>query len=102
MDNPVQFANNERTINTKSNLNFDVLVDIATHLCLDTLALQPQKHHLNTLVHIRNNIAHGSFPTALNYDIFEEHASSLICLMEEFENIILSTLEKRSFCTNNK
>jgi hypothetical protein len=98
MENPVRFADSERIINTKSNLNFDILMDIATHLCLDNHALMPWKHHLNALVHLRNNIAHGSIPNGLNYNIFEKHASSLIDLMEEFEKIIVNALDKRNFC----
>lgn len=98
MENPVRFADSERIINTKSNLNFDILMDIATHLCLDNNAFMPRKHHLNALVHLRNNIAHGSIPNGLNYNIFEKYASSLIDLMEEFEKIIVNALDKRNFC----
>lgn len=58
----------------------------------------PWKHYLNALVHLRNNIAHGSIPSGLNYDIFEKYASSLIDLMEEFEKIIVNALDKRNFC----
>lgn len=99
MEDPVRFEDSERTINTKSNLNFDVLMDIAAHLCLDDAALVPWKHHLNALVHLRNNIAHGSVPSSLNYDIFEEHASWLINLMAEFEDILIRALEGRTFCS---
>ena len=98
MENPVRFADSERIINTKSNLNFDILMDISTHLCLDNNAFMPWKHHLNALVHLRNNIAHGSTPNGLNYNIFEKYASSLIDLMEEFEKIIVNALDKRNFC----
>lgn len=98
MENSVRFADSERIINTKSNLNFDVLMDIGTHLCLDTTAFVPWKHHLNALVHVRNNIAHGSNPSVLNYDAFEQHAASLISLMEKFENILAQALENQSFC----
>lgn len=98
MENPVCFADSERIINTKSNLNFDILMDIAAHLCLDNNAFIPLKHHLNALVHLRNNIAHGSIPNGLNYNIFEKYASSLIDLMETFEKIIVNALDKRNFC----
>lgn len=97
MENPVKFAENERMINTKSNLNYDVLLDISNHLCLDISTLIPLKNHLDALVHLRNNIAHGARPRTLDYKDFEEHASFLINLMEEFEKCIVKALEDRSF-----
>ena len=97
MENPVKFADSERIINTKSNLNFDVLRDIAVHLCLDISTLMPWRSHLDALVHLRNNIAHGARPRTLDYTNFEEHASSLISLMEEFERSLIRALEDRSF-----
>ncbi|MDR4498350.1 MAG: MAE_28990/MAE_18760 family HEPN-like nuclease [Candidatus Scalindua sp.] len=100
MENSVHFEDSERAINTKSNLNFDVLKNISNHLCLETTTLEPWKQHLNALVNIRNNIAHGSILTALKYYFFEEHASSLISLMEEFEKVIIQTLENNGFCKN--
>jgi hypothetical protein len=102
MEDPVLFSDSERTISTKSNLNFDVLMDIAAHLCLDPNSFLPWKHRLNALVNLRNNIAHGSIPTTLNYDLFEEHASTLINLMEGFETILLHALEDRHFCTKEE
>lgn len=99
MENPVIFADSERMINTRSNLTFDVLEDIAAHLCLDISALMPWRRHLDALVNLRNNIAHGSRPRTLDCQIFEEHASSLIVLMEEFERSLIRTLEDHSFCT---
>jgi hypothetical protein len=97
MENPVKFAESERIINTKSNLNFEVLRDIAANLCLDISALVPRKNHLDALVSLRNNIAHGARPRTLDFTNFEEHASSLISLMEEFERSLIIGLEQRSF-----
>lgn len=102
MENPVKFADSERIINTKSNLNFDVLGDIAANLCLDISALMPWKSHLDALVHLRNNIAHGARPRTLDYTNFEDHASSLIALMEEFERSLLKALEDRSFFADHR
>jgi hypothetical protein len=101
MENPVKFAESERAINTKSNLNFDVLEDIAAHLCLDMSSLSPWKQHLNALVHLRNHIAHGSRPHTLDYSNFQEHASSVIELMEGFERSLSRSLEDRSFCMSS-
>jgi hypothetical protein len=57
------------------------------------------KRHLNALVNLRNNIAHGSFPSTMDYDIFNEHAKSAIGLMESFENIVIHNLNIRNFCS---
>ncbi len=96
MDNCVEFAPGEKNINTKSNLNFDNLVEISRNLCLDICPLEPWRHRLNALVSLRNNIAHGSFPSSMNYEVFEEHANSLIDMMECFEYIILQAIN--SYC----
>lgn len=98
MDDCVKFSESERSINTKSNLNFDVLKDIADHLCFNISILNKHKRHLNALVNLRNNIAHGSFPSTLNYDLFNEYAESIMLLMADFENIVLDNLELRKFC----
>jgi hypothetical protein len=100
MENQVRFEDSERIINTKSNLNFDVLEDIAAHLCLDISNLLPLKQHLNTLVHLRNNIAHGARPNTLDQTDFNNHAASVVALMEAFENSLVMALEERTFCEN--
>ena len=99
MDEKVQFADNERVVNVKSNLNFDVLTDLTMQLCLDAGNLLPHKHHLNALVHLRNNIAHGSIPRSLTFEDFDQHATNLMGLMKKFEDIIFQAVEKRLFCT---
>lgn len=101
MDNCVEFADGEKNINTKSNLNFAILEEIARHLCLNISPLEPWRHHLNVLVNLRNNIAHGSFPSSMNYEIFEEYACSLMALMESFENVIVHTLQSHGFSIQN-
>jgi hypothetical protein len=100
LDTPVKFAESERMINTKSNLSFDVLEDIADHLCLDITGLNPSKRHLDALVHIRNNIAHGSRPRTLDVGFFEEQATFLLKLMEDFEHALIDALETQRFTTN--
>lgn len=99
MDDCVEFSISERNINTKANLSFDVLKDISDHLCFDVSLLITYKRHLNALVNLRNNIAHGSFPSTIDYDIFNEHAKSIFDLMESFENIVIYNLTKRNFCS---
>ncbi|SPD74229.1 hypothetical protein PITCH_A2190003 [uncultured Desulfobacterium sp.] len=99
---PVKFEETERAINTRSNLNFDVLEDIAAHLCLDISPMLPLKRHLNALVHLRNHIAHGSRPHSLGYSHFQEHASSVIEIMEGFERSLARSLEDQNYCMVSK
>ena len=99
MDDFVEFSESERNINTKANLNFDILEDISAHLCFDVSLLIPYKHHLNALVNLRNNIAHGSFPSTMDYGTFNGYAKSILELMENFENIIIHNLTNRNFCS---
>ena len=99
MDNFVEFSESERNINTKSNLNFDTLENISAHLCFDVSSLIPYKHHLNALVNLRNNIAHGSFPSTMDYDIFDDYAKSVLGLMANVEDIIIDNLTIRNFCS---
>jgi len=99
MDDCVKFSESERNIHTRANLNFEVLQDIADHLCFNISLLNTYKRHLNRLVNLRNNIAHGSFPSSMDYDIFNEHAESVIDLMEDFENIVIYNLDIRNFCS---
>lgn len=98
MGDTVHFSDNERNINVKSNLSFDVLSDLATQLCINDSSLVPYKHHLNSMVNLRNNIAHGSTPRSLTYKDFEQHANCLINLMEKFETMVFRAAEKSTFC----
>ena len=100
MEKPVCFTESEGGINTKSNLNYKVLVDILNHLCLDSSVFNVWKHHINAFVNLRNNIAHGSIPSSLNFDTFEENSSTVIILIEEFEKILIGAVENRDYCTN--
>ena len=96
---PVVFSETEKEIDTKANLWFSVLESIAESLCLDITRLGTWRRHLNALVHIRNNIAHGARPRSLTCSDFEEYASKTLALMEAFEDVIVSALTKRTFCT---
>jgi len=95
---PVAFHNTEKEIDTKSNLKYSVLEDIANHLCLDISALTTWKFHLNALVNLRNNIAHGSRPTSLSYADFDEYSCNMVALMEAFEQVLCNAVNNRAFC----
>lgn len=92
------FKDSEKTVDTASNLRFQVLESIAASLCLNIASLAPWKSHLNALVDLRNNIAHGSRPTTLTVVDFDRLATNTIGMMEEFEKVVIFSLHTRSFC----
>jgi len=98
LNETVVFSDSEKIIDTKSNLNFRVLELIASSLCLNIDALAPWKSHLNALVDLRNNIAHGSRPTSLTVVDFDRIMINTLQLMDEFEKNLVSALNSRSFC----
>lgn len=95
---PVEFHDTEREVNTKSNLNYDVLEDIAAHLCLDISIIMGWRASLNALVNLRNNIAHGARPTRLSYIDVDDHARSTLSLMEGFETVLSTAARSKAFC----
>lgn len=95
---PVEFCDAEREINTKSNLNYAVLEDIANHLCLDTSSMMGWRASLNALVNLRNNIAHGARPEGLSYIDIDDYARSTLSLMEAFETVLSTAARSRAFC----
>lgn len=97
LDGSVSFSDTEKAIDTKSNLNYEVLEMIASSFCLDIDRLVGWKSHLNALVHLRNNIAHGSRPTSLTFSDFDHNASTTLQLMESFENVLVSALITKSY-----
>jgi hypothetical protein len=95
---PIKFGDAEKAINTRSNLNFSVLEGIANDLCLDISSLTQRRRHLDTIVHIRNIIAHGANPQTLRHSDFEEHAEAVMGLMEEFERVVVDSIQNARFC----
>lgn len=95
---PVVFDREEKEINTKSNLNYRCLENIAEHLCLDISSLSGWEKHLDALVHLRNNIAHGSRPDKLMYSDFDSYVHNMVNLMDAFEQVISMAVASRAFC----
>ena len=91
------FDKKQREIDTKSNLMFDVLDDIATCLCLDIQPLREHKRKLDALVNRRNNIAHGGRDQTLNEETVEEYRELVLTLMAALEKTLLSAIETKSY-----
>lgn len=98
VNRPIRFADAEKAINTRSNLNFSALEAIANDLCLDISGLMPRKRHLDAIVQMRNTIAHGANPRTLGSSDFEQHATAMLGLMEDFERVVLNSIRNASFC----
>jgi hypothetical protein len=96
---PVLFRDTEREVNTRSNLNYAVLEDIAAHLCLDISGMVGWKAALNALVNLRNNVAHGARPRELSYKDIDDYISDTLSLMETFEMVLSQAAKNRAYCT---
>ena len=97
LNSSVVFSESEKDISTRSNLDFDQLERVAEQLCIDVTSLSTHRRSLNSLVHIRNNIAHGSIPRQLQFSDLKIRMSSAESLMKDFETQIVDALRSRTF-----
>ena len=97
LSSPVEFSDADRSVNTGSNLNFEQLEKIGEQLCIDITSLSDHRHSLNSLVHSRNNIAHGSIPSQLRFADLQSRISDTEELMKDFELQTLDALRRRTF-----
>ena len=97
LHSPVEFSDSERSVNTGSNLNFEQLEKIGQQLCIDVTSLSDHRHSLNSLVHFRNNIAHGSIPNKLRFADLQSRIADTEELMKDFELQIIDALRRRAF-----
>lgn len=74
-------------INTKSNLSFDVLKEILFILDLDDKHFDSQKDLIDSLVDVRNHIAHGEYKL-MDYKTCLEFFVDIISLMEYVKTVI--------------
>ncbi|MHC8666533.1 MAE_28990/MAE_18760 family HEPN-like nuclease [Bacillus cereus] len=86
------FSADDNMIDTKSNLNYDILCDIISYFDFDARNIEKYKPYINSLVHHRNNVAHGnwkftdSLPRRMmpfNINNFENHCEKLISLIKD-------------------
>jgi len=89
LNDKVKFDN--KKINTKSNLNFDILMIICEKLKFDKNKFIDYKLDLNELVNIRNSIAHGDTP-AFEFKSYEE-IEKYVFLIENLMLDFISEIE---------
>lgn len=93
----LSFEKAEREIDTKSNLMFEVLKELASFLCLDISQMNDQSKNLNALVNRRNHIAHGGREQQYQHAEIEAYRNLVQSLMESLENVLGNAVESQSF-----
>lgn len=93
----------ESRVDTKSNLNYEVLLDLLNMVGLSSEYFENNKHHIdNRLLKYRNAIAHGE-RTDNNPDLnitsddFNDLHRRMNDLMDHFETLIINHLELESY-----
>lgn len=84
------FSTKDNMINTKSNLKLDVLLEIIYYFDIESSLIKPYDSYIKTLVHHRNNIAHGNqrFADSLPQNIMPINEKNYEKLCEEIINLI--------------
>ena len=85
------------TVDTKSNLGFEALDGVCRDLGLGPPPSTINRQRLNALVHLRNNIAHGSSPSTLERSVFEQHAETAISAMLSIETMIIDAISNARY-----
>lgn len=93
----------EKHIDTKSNLNTDVITDLASKLGIDSSVFIQNKYHIDSrLLKYRNAIAHGErtdnnpeycITREMFYDLYEKINN----IMDHFEVLIINHVEIESY-----
>lgn len=91
------FEKREREIDTKSNLLFEVLEDLARFFCLDISPMRDQSKKLDALVNRRNNIAHGGREQKIEDSDIEDYRALVLNLMESLEKVLESAVQASSY-----
>jgi len=97
LNNNIKFTN--KKIDTKSNLNFEILIMICDKLRFNQNKFRDYKVDLNELVNIRNAIAHGDTPAFefKEYEEIEKYISLIENLMLDFISEIEDIIKMNKF-----
>lgn len=91
------FEQKQREVNTRSNLAFEVLEEIAASLCLDISPIKEHRRKLDALVNRRNTIAHGGRDQAIAEDSVTEYRDLVLTLMEALEKTLTSAVANKTY-----
>lgn len=85
-------------IDTKSNLNFENLVEICQKINIDNNKFNDNREDLNKLVHIRNSIAHGENAYSFeNFEAIKEYIELVENLMLDFQSELQDLLKQEKY-----
>ncbi|MEC4682067.1 MAG: MAE_28990/MAE_18760 family HEPN-like nuclease [Nitrospirota bacterium] len=101
LDKGLNFEKKELEIETKSNLRFKVLEDIAENLCLDISTIKEHEKKLDALVNRRNNIAHGGREQKISEEYIEENKSLIELIMDALESVLLDAIKSKKYLINS-
>lgn len=87
----------ERTVDTKSNLKFNVLMSLCDSLCIDVSALKDRQKMIDALVWQRNNVAHGASLHNVGLETVEEYARFVVETIEAVEEAIRQAVKSESY-----
>ncbi len=88
---------NEKVINTKSNLNYDIFQENFYLFGLDYNYFDSYKEFINKLVNLRNSVAHGSQKTPINFNDFQNIELKILELMEKIIVYLYNYCEKKNY-----
>ncbi|MRG98584.1 MAE_28990/MAE_18760 family HEPN-like nuclease [Polyangium spumosum] len=97
LSNHIIMRSDEKRINTKSNLNFDVFAELCTLLCLRCEHLTDRKRALDALVNRRNSIAHGGRSSPHTVDDVMRDAELVRELMDRVGDLVREAAEHRAY-----
>jgi len=100
LSGPIRFS--DKTIDTKSNLNFEVLEGLCLAFCIKIERLRDSKADINVLVNRRNNIAHGNKPQKMDLEDIEEYATLVSKILADFETALNEAVIKKTFTKPKK
>jgi len=94
---PLEFGKRERTIDTRSNLRFEVLDGLARTLGLDRTPLRSQKNKLDALVNKRNSIAHGDRAAKVSEVEVSEALTCAQTLLDVVERSLHEAVDRHAY-----
>lgn len=95
----ITFESEQKEIDTKSNLKYEILIDILKKLALDHNLTNIKKHKINELVGKRNYIAHGGFSDVIDIDDIDDYIDKIIKYIGEIEEIVIDGIKEKKYIT---